>query len=212
MGDDGRRRVGRIVEVEAYGGPPDRASHARAGRTPRTAVMFGPPGLAYVYLVYGMYDCLNVVSGPNGTASAVLVRAVEPLEGVEAMVAARRSFAARHSRSTAAARIGHDIAVGPGRLCAAFGIDRGFTGADLCDPGGILRLEPAAPGDRPPVPAWTPRIGVAYAGEPWASLAWRLVDRTSRALSGPVPAGAPPDADPEPEPGDPAGRRSGSQG
>ena len=204
------------MEVEAYAGPSDRASHARAGRTSRTAIMFGPPGLAYVYLVYGMYDCLNVVSGPDGAASAVLVRAVEPLEGVEAMVAARQAFAARRSRPAAAPATGPEIASGPGRLCAAVGIDRGFTGADLCDPGGALRLEPPAPDDRRPVPAWTPRIGVAYAGEPWASLAWRLVDRTSPALSAPVPAGARSEPDPapdaDPDPGATAGRRSGSQG
>ncbi|HLY12738.1 MAG TPA: DNA-3-methyladenine glycosylase, partial [Candidatus Limnocylindrales bacterium] len=82
-------RVGRIVEVEAYLGPGDRASHARFGETPRSRPMFGQAGQAYVYLVYGMYHCLNVVTGPVGVPHAVLIRAVEPLEGVVAIRAAR---------------------------------------------------------------------------------------------------------------------------
>ena len=170
--------------------------------------MFGPPGMAYVYLVYGMYDCLNVVSGRDGAASAVLVRAVEPLAGIEAMVEARRAFAARRARPAASPRGQHDLASGPGRLCAAFSIDRSFSGADLCDPDGVLHLEVPAPGDRPAVPAWSPRIGVAYAGEPWTSIAWRLADLTSPALSAPIPAGARDESDPEPGLPDP---RSGSQ-
>jgi DNA-3-methyladenine glycosylase len=199
---DGSRRIGRIVEVEAYDGPLDRASHARAGRTARTAVMFGPPGRAYVYLVYGMYDCLNVVCGPDGTASAVLVRAVEPIEGFEAMAAARA--AARMRRGLRASAAGDArLASGPGRLCSAFGIDRTFTGTDLCDPAASLYLAPAAPGNRAPDRAWTPRIGVAYAGPPWADLDWRLVDRASAALSVSLTAGARSGADPAPRP-DPA--------
>ena len=159
--------------------------------------MFGPAGLAYVYLVYGMYDCLNVVTGEEGAAGAVLLRAIEPIEGSETMVAARKQAA--HPRGKGLASIvTREIASGPGRLCAAYGIDRSVTGLDLCDPANPLRLEPPMPGDRLPQPIWTPRVGVAYAAEPWASLAWRLVDRGSPALSGPAVVSGRPTPDPEP--------------
>lgn len=204
--DDGTLRVGRIVEVEAYGGIDDRASHARFGPTERNRVMFGPPGRAYVYLVYGMHECLNVVAEPEGRAAAILIRAVEPLEGVEWMRAAlieravrRRARAALDGRD-AVAPDGHDavaaaarvertavprLASGPGRLGAAFGIDRRLTGADLLDPGGSIRIETAAPSRGRPVITATSRIGIGHAGEPWASVPWRLVDAESVALSGP---------------------------
>ena len=181
-----RRRVGRIVEVEAYLGPEDRASHARAGLTARTAPMFGPPGVAYVYLVYGMYDCLNVVTGPSGRAGAVLIRAVEPLEGVPAMrgaIAAHRAARRRGSPiptgGPRAPTAEHLVASGPGLVAAAFSIDRAMTGVDLCDPASSLHLE-APPVDARPVRLERgPRIGVAYAGEPWATRPYRLVDASS---------------------------------
>ena len=147
--------------------------------------MFGPPGVAYVYLVYGMYDCLNVVSGPAGTAAAVLIRAVEPIEGGDAMrhaLAAHRA-ARRRGPPPAPASSGrtpeHAMAGGPGLVAAAFSIDRGLTGLDLCDPASPLRLEASDPASRPVDVVATPRIGVAYAGAPWASLPYRLVDRSS---------------------------------
>jgi len=185
-GAERRRRVGRIVEVEAYLGPEDRASHARAGLTSRTAPMFGPPGVAYVYLVYGMYDCLNVVTGPSGRAGAVLIRAVEPLEGVPAMRAAIAAHrAARRRRSPIptggprAPTAEHLVASGPGLVAAAFSIDRAMTGVDLCDPASSLHLE-APPVDARPVRLERgPRIGVAYAGEPWTTMYWRLLDASS---------------------------------
>ena len=148
-----------------------------------------------------MYNCLNVVTGQDGDASAVLIRAVEPLEGVGSMAAARAALATGRGGRSGSPPAPHRLASGPGLLCAAFSIDRAFTGADLCDPGGTLRIELAAAGDRAPRPAWTPRVGVSYAGEPWASLAWRLVDRGSGALSVAVPGEGRPEPDPEPDPG-----------
>lgn len=179
------------MEVEAYVGTDDLASHARFGRTTRNAVMFGPPGVAYVYLVYGMYDCLNVVTEPEGTAAAVLVRAVEPLAGLAAMRAARlrHARARRRAAEPASLRVqldsvpDHRLASGPGVLAAAFDIRREQTGLDLCDPASPIRLEH---GDRPPpVVATGPRVGIAYAPEPWRSRPWRYVDPASPSVSGP---------------------------
>ena len=191
------RRVGRIVEVEAYIGLDDRASHARFGPTARNAVMFGPAGRAYVYLVYGMYDCLNVVTEPDGAPAAVLVRAVEPLEGVDAMRVDRivRSTARRRSvtgeRALAAAerieRMPRErLASGPGLVAAAFGLDTGWTGVDLCDPASPLRLEAAPDDEPPPEVIATPRIGIDYAGPPWVDRPWRFVERGHPSVSGPA--------------------------
>jgi DNA-3-methyladenine glycosylase len=176
-------RVGRIVEVEAYIGESDRASHARMGPTPRNRVMFGPPGIAYVYLVYGMHHCLNVVTEPAPRPAAVLVRAVEPIDGVEAMLAARNRLA-KGPVHAADAR----LAAGPGLVAAAFDIDRSCTGLDLCDPASPLRLG-ARPDDEPaPEVVATPRIGIAYAGEPWVTVPWRFVAAGSPSLSRRLPA------------------------
>lgn len=177
------------MEVEAYIGEDDRASHARFGRTTRNSVMFGPPGVAYVYLVYGMYDCLNVVTEPEGRAAAVLIRAVEPLEGDGAMREARIRHASARARTSddrarIAARLvslpGSRLAAGPGLVAAAFDITRADTGIDLLDPGSSLRLVAGKPAAR--VEA-TPRIGIDYAGEPWQSHPWRFVDPASPGLS-----------------------------
>ncbi len=199
--DDGTgRRVARIVEVEAYGGPDDRASHARFGSTRRNRVMAGPAGVAYVYLVYGMYDCLNVVTGAEGAPSAVLIRAVEPLAGLERMRVDRLTVEARRRSSrtpegleAARARLtgtpDHRLASGPGLVAAAFGIDTSWTGVDLCAPDAPLRLErdPADPDDTvaPESVAASTRVGVAYAGDEWASRAWRFIVAGHRSVSGP---------------------------
>jgi DNA-3-methyladenine glycosylase len=114
------RAAGRIVEVEAYLGVDDRAAHAWRGITNRTSVLFGPPGHAYVYFIYGMYECLNFVSEPEGRAGCVLIRALEPLAGLTAM---RR-------RRVTAKRV-EDLASGPGKLTQAMGITRRLNGADL---------------------------------------------------------------------------------
>jgi DNA-3-methyladenine glycosylase len=193
--DETGRRVGRIVEVEAYIGRGDRASHARFGETPRNRVMFGPPGHAYVYLVYGMYDCLNVVTEPAGEPAALLVRAVQPLAGIEAMRVDRivRATTRRHGltarqASAAAARIAglppDRLTSGPGLVAAAFGLGTAWTGMDLCAPDSPLRLEPAVPDDPPPVIDATPRIGIDYAGEPWVSRPWRFIARGHPSVSG----------------------------
>ena len=117
---DGEELAGRIVEVEAYLGLNDEAAHAFAGITPRTKVMFGPPGRAYVYLIYGMYHCLNLVTEPDGAAGCVLIRALEPVAGIETMQARRP-----HARRL------QDIASGPGKLTRAMGITLAHYGADL---------------------------------------------------------------------------------
>jgi DNA-3-methyladenine glycosylase len=193
--DDGVSvRTGRIVEVEAYGGREDLASHARSGPTARNATMFAPAGLAYVYGVYGMHTCLNVVCGPMGQGSAVLVRAVQPLVGVAAMREARlaRGLATRQSErdapARAAARLAHlpvaRLASGPGNVGAAFSVEREDDGRDLLDPTSPLRLA-ARPASEPrPDVASGPRIGVGFAGAAWASAPWRFWISGSPALSG----------------------------
>jgi DNA-3-methyladenine glycosylase len=149
--------TGMILETEAYVGLEDKASHASRGQTPRNAVMFGPAGFAYVYVIYGMHYCLNAVTGHEGYPAAVLIRAVQPCEGLELMRARRRKEDIRL------------LANGPGNLCQAFGIERGLNGADLC--GDILFVE-----DRKVNPAeivTTMRVGVGYAG-PWKEMPWRF--------------------------------------
>ncbi len=167
-----------LAEVEAYAGEADPASHAFRGRTARTAVMFGPPGHAYVYFTYGMHFCVNLVCQPDGEASAVLLRAGRVIDGVP-LASARRfgaageagavSQPARHRSPRAAARE-LDLARGPARLCEALGIDRAQNGADVANPAAPLRVfAPLAP-----VPAAGisrgPRVGVSRA----ADLAWRF--------------------------------------
>jgi DNA-3-methyladenine glycosylase len=149
----GRVRVARIVETEAYLGEDDPASHAARGRTPRNAVMYGPPGHAYVYFTYGMHHCLNAVTEPEGRAAAVLIRAAEPQEGLEWMRAARGGV----ERDTL-------IASGPARLCQALGLDRAHSGLDLTLAGGELRIERGAR-RRSEVVGASGRVGIRVAVE-----------------------------------------------
>jgi DNA-3-methyladenine glycosylase len=164
--------AGRIVEVEAYRGPADRAAHSWGGRrSPRNEVMYGPPGHAYVYFIYGMHFCMNVVTQPVGRPEAVLLRALEPLVG-EALMRARR-------------KLGPDVPAwrlcrGPGALCQALGITREENGADLVR--SRLRILDGAPVAGARV-VRTARVGVDYAGVD-AARPWRFAVRGSRAVSG----------------------------
>ncbi|RFU41084.1 DNA-3-methyladenine glycosylase [Actinomadura logoneensis] len=144
--DEGTVAV-RLTEVEAYAGPRDPASHAYRGQTARNAVMFGPPGHAYVYFTYGMHYCANLVCGPAGTASGILLRAGEIIGGEELAVARRPRSSVR------------DLARGPARLCNALAIARAENGLDVCDPDSPLRV---LPGDRIDAAAVRsgPRVGV----------------------------------------------------
>ncbi|MBV8845026.1 MAG: DNA-3-methyladenine glycosylase [Bryobacterales bacterium] len=138
--------AGRIVETEAYLGLSDAAAHASRGRTARTEVLFGPPGHAYVYFIYGMYECLNIVAEPEGSPGCVLIRAVEPLRGIEEMRRRRRAIQ----------RV-EDLANGPGKLTLALGITRRLNGADVTR-GPLIVCAPER--DEPFEIAVSPRIGI----------------------------------------------------
>jgi DNA-3-methyladenine glycosylase len=166
--------AGRIVEVEAYRGPADRAAHTAGGRrTARNEVMWGPAGRLYVYFTYGMHHCCNVVTRGRDLPEAVLVRALEPIAGESLM---------RRRRGRPAALPLMHLARGPGNLCRALGIDRALNGTDL-------GVGPVVVLDAPPIAAArvarSPRIGVAYAGED-AALPWRFFVRDSPAVSATV--------------------------
>lgn len=166
---DGKRLAGRIVEVEAYIGEDDLASHARFGRTRRNAPMYGPPGHAYVYFIYGMHYCLNVVTEQEGFPAAVLIRALEPVEGIEVMRVHRGGV------------LDGQLTSGPARLCQALAVDRRFDGADLCAPDALLFIEGAV--SLPDEAIVTgPRVGVR--GDERARTApWRFCVRGSPYLS-----------------------------
>jgi len=167
-GPNGKRVSGKIVEVEAYRGPEDRASHAFGGRrTKRTETMYGSGGVAYVYFVYGMYYQFNVVSNVADTPHAILVRALEPVEGIEIM------RERRHTHSD------HNLTSGPGKLCIAMGIDRQLNAADLLADRVWLEEFEHVPPRRV---ARGPRIGIDYAQE-WIDKPWRFWIRDNRYVS-----------------------------
>lgn len=159
--------VGEIVEVEAYIGPSDPASHAYQGRrTLRTEVQFGPTGHAYIYLNYGKNYCFDITTGPIGRPEVVLVRALRPIYGIELM-AKRRGINLKKPLTQKGLR---NLCNGPGKLCQAMGIDKGHHGIDICDD--VLYLEEGTK-IKPEDIATTPRIGIDYAGEGTQYL-WRF--------------------------------------
>jgi DNA-3-methyladenine glycosylase len=150
---DGERITGRIVEIEAYLGLADPASHTFAGKTPRNAVLFGPPGFSYVYLIYGMYYCLNFSCLPDGEPGGVLIRALEPVEGLNTMARLRGLATATNPKL---------LTSGPGRLCQALGITRANANAiDVTHPDSPLQVRDD--GVRPASILATPRIGISKA-------------------------------------------------
>jgi DNA-3-methyladenine glycosylase len=156
----GQRLAGMITEAEAYIGETDLGCHARAGRTPRTAVMYGQPGHAYVYFTYGMHWMLNFVTETEDFPAAVLIRAIQPVEGLET-IAARRKGRPQPAWTD-----------GPGKICQALGIDGRLNGTDLCAAEAVLFVEA---GDPVPDDFVTigPRVGLNSVPEPWKSMPWR---------------------------------------
>lgn len=157
---DGRRLSGLIVEGEAYVGEADRACHAAHGRTARTEIMYGPPGRAYIYFIYGMYWCLNIVTGEPGFPAAILIRALEPREGLDVMRARRPG------------RSDHELANGPGKLCVALDIDQRLNGVDLTESDALF-VEDDEPLD-PARIATSPRIGINGNLGQAAVVPWRI--------------------------------------
>ena len=154
---DGLRLAGQIIETEAYIGEDDLGCHASSGKSRRNAVMYGPPGHAYVYFTYGMHWMLNAVTEAQGFPAAVLLRAVLPLEGVE-IISARRQ--------------GRDT-LGPAKLTRALGVEAALNGADLSDPVSSLWIEAAEPVEDGLV-ITGPRVGLYTVPEPWKSMPWRF--------------------------------------
>jgi DNA-3-methyladenine glycosylase len=165
--EDGRRLAGIILETEAYRGEEDQGCHCRAGLTKRTQVMYGPPGHAYVYFTYGMHWMLNFVVERQGFPAAILIRAIQPVEGVEIM--ARRRGSQPQARWTD----------GPAKICQALNVDKGLNGTDLCN----LQAELFVEWDQPiPEESVTigPRVGLNSVPEPWKSIPWRFLAQTDK--------------------------------
>lgn len=160
---NGQMMAGLITETEAYQGEEDLGCHASAGKTPRTEVMYGAPGHAYVYFTYGMHWLLNVVTDKVETPSAVLIRAMQPVEG-ESLMAIHRPYHAMRA----------DWTDGPAKLTQALKIDGAFNRVDLCSPESDLWLENGDPAPEDLIER-TPRVGLNAVPEPWRSIPWRFV-------------------------------------
>lgn len=161
---NGQRVTGIICETEAYRGEDDQACHAHRGRTRRNAVMYGAAGRAYIYFTYGMHWCLNAVCGAEGYPAAVLIRAIDPKEGLE-FIAERRLGVSRS-----------DWCNGPAKLCKALAVDGGLNGTALFDPESPIYIEDGCPVEEKTISA-SPRVGISYAPEPWRSMPWRYAIR-----------------------------------
>lgn len=166
----GVRLSGMITETEAYIGESDQACHARAGRTSRTAVMYGKAGHAYVYFTYGMHWMLNIITEQEGFPSAVLIRALQPLEGIEIMQEFRGD------------KMLYQLCNGPAKLTHALAIKGAENTLDLCERGAALYLEPGSPVPRRQI-GCSSRIGVSYACEPWRSKPWRFFIKGNPCIS-----------------------------
>lgn len=158
---NGHRLAGTVIECEAYRGEEDQACHAKAGRTARTRVMYGPPGHAYVYFTYGMHWLFNCVTETEGYPAAVLIRAILPTEGVETIAERRAGQPPKHWTD------------GPAKLCQALGIDGELHGADLCTEDAALFFEAGRPVAQGSVTTG-PRVGLNTVPEPWKSMPWRF--------------------------------------
>ena len=168
---DGTRLAGRIVETEAYAGPADQAAHTRNGhRSPRNETMWGDAGLCYVYFTYGMHHCMNVVCAGEEIPEAVLIRAIEPIDGLQDMHANRAGTKPRKKALT-----DRDLCSGPARLCQAMGIDLGLNGADMVSSGSIWIEK----GGNPDQIVNTTRVGIDSSGPEWAGKPWRWYDGAS---------------------------------
>ncbi len=166
----GGRLSGLITETEAYIGESDQACHARAGQTHRTAVMYGRAGHAYVYFTYGMHWMLNIITEREGFPAAVLIRALQPLEGMEIMQQLRGD------------KLFHQLCNGPAKLTQAFAIGRSENALDLCGRGTGLHLEHGSPVPRRQI-GRSSRIGISYAEEPWRSKPWRFFIKGNPCIS-----------------------------
>lgn len=162
--DNGERLAGIIIEAEAYRGEEDLGCHAHVGYTPRTRVLFGPPGHAYVYFTYGNYWMLNFVTEREGFPAAVLIRGILPTEGIELIASRRQGVPSSHRTD------------GPGKICIALGINKALNEADLCAPGAELFVEEGV--SIPDSSVTTgPRVGLNTVPEPWKSIPWRFMAR-----------------------------------
>ena len=160
--ENGRRISGIILETEAYRGEEDQGCHAKAGLTPRTQVMYGPPGHAYIYFTYGMHWMLNFVVEPEGFPAAILIRAIDPEEGLDVIAERRGSQPRQHWTD------------GPAKICQALGIDGSLNGADLCAPDAELFVEKGVSIPESQV-STGPRVGLNTVPEPWKSIPWRFL-------------------------------------